>query len=256
MSNNNWNDPNAGQQGWNQDPNTQGGWDQNQQQGWDAQAQQPADPYAQPQQGYGQPSADPYGQPSADPYAQPAADPYAQSGGWDQNQAAYGQNYGTGFDPNMNPYGAGYPAAQPVYASWGKRALGALVDWVAPMFVFGILTSLLFPNDVDTTTTSTSLSYSMGSTSSLVSWGLTLGWWAVLAYLSQNDGKTPGRKIAGTRLVSESGGPLTFGMGFLRYVCHILDQLVCCIGFLFPLWDKERQTFADKIMKTHVIEDK
>ncbi len=42
-------------------------------------------------------------------------------------------------------------------------------------------------------------------------------------------------------------------MAFGRDICHILDSLACYIGWLFPLWDAKRQTFADKIISTVVI---
>jgi hypothetical protein len=31
---------------------------------------------------------------------------------------------------------------------------------------------------------------------------------------------------------------------------HYVDQLICYIGYLFPLWDDKRQTIADKLMST------
>jgi RDD family len=37
-------------------------------------------------------------------------------------------------------------------------------------------------------------------------------------------------------------------MAFVRDICHALDTLTFYIGWLFPLWDPKRQTFADKIM--------
>jgi hypothetical protein len=43
------------------------------------------------------------------------------------------------------------------------------------------------------------------------------------------------------------------GMAFVRDLCHIVDSLICYIGYLFPLWDAQRQTLADKIMSTVVI---
>ena len=33
------------------------------------------------------------------------------------------------------------------------------------------------------------------------------------------------------------------------------DSIICYIGWLFPLWDSKRQTLADKIMKTVVIDN-
>ena len=37
---------------------------------------------------------------------------------------------------------------------------------------------------------------------------------------------------------------------------HVLDSLPCYLGYLWPLWDAKRQTFADKIMSTVVVEQK
>jgi hypothetical protein len=42
-------------------------------------------------------------------------------------------------------------------------------------------------------------------------------------------------------------------MAFVRDVCHILDSIVCYVGFLLPLWDANRQPLADKIVRTVVV---
>ena len=56
------------------------------------------------------------------------------------------------------------------------------------------------------------------------------------------------------RLVSEeTGQPIGMLMAFVRDICHIIDGIICYVGFLFPLWDSKRQTLADKIVKTVVI---
>ena len=56
------------------------------------------------------------------------------------------------------------------------------------------------------------------------------------------------------RLVSEeTGQPIGMLMAFVRDICHIIDSIICFIGYLFPLWDSKRQTIADKIVKTVVI---
>ena len=44
------------------------------------------------------------------------------------------------------------------------------------------------------------------------------------------------------------------GWAFLRSILHILDALPCYLGFLWPIWDSQKQTFADKIMSTYVIQ--
>jgi RDD family len=39
-------------------------------------------------------------------------------------------------------------------------------------------------------------------------------------------------------------------MSVVRQIAHFVDQIICNIGYLFPLWDAKRQTLADKIMTT------
>jgi uncharacterized RDD family membrane protein YckC len=75
-----------------------------------------------------------------------------------------------------------------------------------------------------------------------------------LMYLNGSVGQTPGKKVMGLKVVSEAtgqtiGGGAGIGRGFL----HIVDAIICYIGFLFPLWDAKRQTIADKIIKTVVV---
>ena len=36
----------------------------------------------------------------------------------------------------------------------------------------------------------------------------------------------------------------------MRQIAHYVDQFVCYLGYLWPLWDDKRQTLADKIMGT------
>jgi hypothetical protein len=43
-------------------------------------------------------------------------------------------------------------------------------------------------------------------------------------------------------------------MSFLRALSHILDSLACYIGWLWPLWDGKKQTFADKVCSTVVVQ--
>ena len=44
-----------------------------------------------------------------------------------------------------------------------------------------------------------------------------------------------------------------FVIGTAPVLVARLDSLVCYLGFLFPLWDAKRQTFADKIIHTVVV---
>ena len=80
----------------------------------------------------------------------------------------------------------------------------------------------------------------------------------VLAYVVWNygyrqgtTGSSIGKSIMKFKVVSEkTGQPIGFGMSIVRQIAHIVDAIICYIGFLFPLWDPKRQTLADKIMTT------
>jgi uncharacterized RDD family membrane protein YckC len=62
---------------------------------------------------------------------------------------------------------------------------------------------------------------------------------------------------AGIAIRREStGAPMGSGWSiFGRNIAHIADALPCLLGFLWPLWDKKRQTFADKICGTVSVEN-
>ncbi|MGB6454785.1 MAG: RDD family protein [Streptosporangiaceae bacterium] len=122
------------------------------------------------------------------------------------------------------------------YANWGQRVLAYLID-VAPViiviFVLARISVALL----------------------VIGWLVGLGWsiynrW----YLGGTTGQSIGKKALNIRLVSEeSGQPIGMLMAFVRDICHIVDSIICYIGYLFPLWDAKRQTIADKIVKTVVV---
>ena len=78
--------------------------------------------------------------------------------------------------------------------------------------------------------------------------------WLYLGFLVGQNGRSPGMAIMGLRCVSQETGQLIGGgMGVVRTIAHIIDSLICYIGWLFPLWDVQRQTIADKLVKTVVL---
>jgi uncharacterized RDD family membrane protein YckC len=69
-----------------------------------------------------------------------------------------------------------------------------------------------------------------------------------------STGQSWGKKVVGLRLIGvQTGQPIGAGMAFLRDLCHIVDSIICYVGYLFPLWDSKRQTLADKIVSTVVV---
>lgn len=70
-------------------------------------------------------------------------------------------------------------------------------------------------------------------------------------YRQGTTGSSIGKSVLKFKVVGEaSGQPLGFGMSIVRQLAHIVDAIICFVGFLFPLWDAKRQTLADKIMTT------
>lgn len=224
--------------------------------------------YAQPgygQQGYPQPG---YGQPE---YAPPA---YAQQGyaqpGYPQPtypQPTYPQ-------PTYGPPGQhqpGYPAppylataypspgygVPPNLAGWGLRVGACLLDGLVPMF-------LMIPTAVFALATQVPAVDSYGyPTSEPTPAGLLalfLGWIATFAFSLWNrtfrqgrTGQSLGKQAMRLRLVKEQTlAPTGPGLAFLRDLAHQLDG-AAYIGYLWPLWDAKRQTFADKICTTYVV---
>ena len=70
-------------------------------------------------------------------------------------------------------------------------------------------------------------------------------------YRQGTTGSSIGKSIMKFKVVSEkTGQPIGFGLSIVRQLAHVVDAIICYIGYLFPLWDAKRQTLADKIMTT------
>ena len=190
--------------------------------------QQPP-PYGQQPPQYGQQQPPQYGQQQPPQYGQQPPQ-YGQQQPPQYGAPQYGQQqYGT---PAPGSYGA--PAAN--LASWGQRAGAILIDY-APILVLNIIGSTLGR--------SSSIFYGLFYLIGVAVWGFNR--W----YQGGPTGLSWGRKALGIRVVSEeTGQPIGATNAFLRDLCHLLDWIPCYIGFLWPLWDQKKQTFADKIMKT------
>jgi uncharacterized RDD family membrane protein YckC len=132
------------------------------------------------------------------------------------------------------PYQGGVTTTSP-YASWIQRVGAYLVD-IAPIW---ILDAIFFRV--------TALFWVISLAG--LGWTIYNRW-----YQAGTTGQSLGKKVLNLRLVSEqTGEPIGPLMAFVRDVCHIVDAIICYIGFLFPLWDSKRQTLADKIVKTVVV---
>lgn len=61
-----------------------------------------------------------------------------------------------------------------------------------------------------------------------------------------------GRALCGITVVRPDGAPVGAGRLVLRDLAHLLDTLSVFVGWLWPLWDGRRRTFADMVVRTEV----
>ncbi|WP_018352159.1 RDD family protein [Longispora albida] len=123
----------------------------------------------------------------------------------------------------------------PKYASWGRRAAGYVIDSLPLGLVIAAQLS--------------------GNQPAYLS---ALAAWAAFVVVNRwvfggRTGQTIGRRVLRSRLVSvDSGEPIGVGRAFLRDLAHVFDTVPVLLGWFMPIWDAQRQTFADKAMRTHV----
>jgi uncharacterized RDD family membrane protein YckC len=136
------------------------------------------------------------------------------------------------------------------YAHWGLRVGGYFLDGLLPLPAALVAGAALgIGSDPDGTP----------STAGLLIAVIAYAAAAVFAIWNQiirqgRTGQSLGKKWVGIRVVKEeTGQPLGGWLTFGRQLLHILDALACYIGFLWPLWDAKRQTFADKLVKSVVL---
>jgi uncharacterized RDD family membrane protein YckC len=73
-------------------------------------------------------------------------------------------------------------------------------------------------------------------------------------YFEGSSGQTLGKKALGIRVIDLSGGgPIGYGRAFIRYIGRFVSAIVIFLGYLWMLWDKEKQTWHDKFANSVVV---
>lgn len=161
--------------------------------------------------------------------------------GQDPQFSPYGQ------PPHGQPYGEPYgqpqlPAAGPpreAFAGFWIRFLGALIDGVILSVVGAVLGAVLPDTQL------------LGPTTVV---GLAIGA-AYFGYLhSSKAGQTIGQLAVGIRLVNAAdGGQVAPGAAILRWAMSYVSGIPLLLGYLWMLWDPQRQTWHDKVASTYVV---
>jgi len=146
--------------------------------------------------------------------------------------------------------GAPPPPAQPQWAPQGPsgprasffRRLGALlIDGILLTIAFLVLWGIGY-----------AISEALGTVFVIVS---IVGYFAYFIVLEGGPtGQTIGKRALGIRVVDQNaGGQIGYGRGAIRLVARYLSYLVCYLGYLWMLWDKEKQTWHDKLSTSVVV---
>ena len=167
---------------------------------------------------------------------------YWDGAAWTENTAPGGP----GGPPVAAAYGAptqvgyGYAQGGPEYASFGARLVAYILDGLIVGIPFAILYGIAF-----------AISDALGVIAYII--GL-IGVVYYFAYFEGGpEGQTIGKKQLGVRVVDANTLQPGIGMGrgVGRYFARILSG-ICLLGYLWMLWDPQKQCWHDKLVSTKV----
>lgn len=137
-------------------------------------------------------------------------------------------------DPSYQPAEESGPSS--ARAGFWRRFVAALLDGIILGAAAGIVGAIL---DIDRNGTN-GLSWLLGI--------------AYYTYFEGSTGQTMGKRALGIRVVSlEGGGSIGYGRALIRYFGRIVSTIPLLLGYLWMLWDKEKQTWHDKFARSVVV---
>lgn len=88
--------------------------------------------------------------------------------------------------------------------------------------------------------------------------GIGFGWGALYfsMFLTLGGGQTPGKRLAGVRVVRLDGKPMSWWYSFERFGGYFACLTTGLLGFAQILWDRNRQGLHDKIVETVVVRER
>ena len=153
-------------------------------------------------------------------------------------------------------------ASVPIYAPWPRRVLAFLLDALPVVGLAAVAVVLLYltrnrgcdgdPSVRDLGAQCASNTSPLGVICFVVAWLAIIGYgvWN-FGYRQGRTGSSVGKTALRLWVIDvASGEPIGFQRSVIRQFAHVADTLSLGLGFLWPLWDSKRQTFADKLAST------
>ena len=139
-------------------------------------------------------------------------------------------------------------------AGFWQRFLAALIDGLIIGAVQGVLAAVFNDPLFDTSRNMQTTDYLLFRTTVAGTIGFALASAYSIYFHGSGSGQTIGKKLLSIRVVGfDDGGPIGYGRSTLRYIGTFLSRLPCGLGYLWMLWDNEKQTWHDKIANTIVV---
>lgn len=140
------------------------------------------------------------------------------------------------------------------FADFGQRLVAYLLDVLILDGVVVILAIMAVSTGgaAATNTGPTAWVISLAAlASSLGALGFSI-WYQV--FLPSQAGQTWGKRAVGIKIVDANGDPLTAGKAALRHLLgYPISGALLYLGFLWALWDEDRQALHDKLAGTYVV---
>ena len=122
----------------------------------------------------------------------------------------------------------------------GPRLIAYLIDTIIIGGVSGLITAIFGAAGNDLVTV-------LGSLVVVVF----VFWYYI--YFWTSTGQTPGKSIMKIKVVATDGSKLTVGKAFLRVIGYAISNLILALGFIWILFDTDKQGWHDKIAGTYVV---
>ena len=120
-------------------------------------------------------------------------------------------------------------------AGFWRRFAGAFIDGIVVGIASGILRGVL-------------------GTGAGAGLGLLVGAVYFTAFIGAERGQTLGQMALGIRVVGlDNGGSIGYGRALLRWFVSLISAAVILLGYLWMLWDKEKQCWHDKAANDVVV---
>ena len=148
--------------------------------------------------------------------------------------------------PGQPPYAGPAPAIATGYASFWQRLLALILDGIIVSIPANIFAASL---GASIAITGGGFHYRSGG-SGLQTLFFILYEALLITYW---NGQTIGKKAVGIRVVARGGQPVPLGMAFVRCLMKVVSGMVLCLGYLWMLWDPNKQTWHDKVADTYVV---